>query len=59
MLAGYIPGRTAVIATTVYQLWRIGDNAGTVRWVLVNLALSGAFLLALNLLETQKRGGGR
>ncbi len=58
MLAGYTPGRTAVIATTVYQLWRTGDNAGAGRWAVVNLALSAVFLLALNLLESRKRGGG-
>ena len=58
MIAGYTPGRTATISTTVYQLWRINDDAGALRWVLVNLALSAVFLLALSLLE-EKRGGGR
>ena len=28
MLIGYTPGRTATISTTVYQLWRTGDDAG-------------------------------
>lgn len=51
MLVGYIPGKTATISTTVYQLWRIGDNAGTSKWVLINLAISTAVLLAVNLLE--------
>ena len=59
MLAGYTPGRTATISTTVYQLWRTNDDAGAFRWVLVNVAVSAAFLLAVNLLETQQRGGGR
>ena len=57
MLAGYTPGRTATISTTVYQLWRTNDNAGAFRWVLVNIALSALFLLAINLLETRQREG--
>ena len=57
MLAGYIPGRTATISTTVYQLWRTGDDLGAMRWVLVNLAISAVFLLAVNRLETKKREG--
>ena len=59
MLAGYTPGRTVTISTTVYQLWRTNDDAGAFRWVLVNVAVSAAFLLAVNLLETQQRGGRR
>ena len=35
MIAGYTPGKTATIATTVYQLWRTNDEAGALRWVLV------------------------
>lgn len=55
MIAGYTPGRTATISTTVYQLWRTNDNAGALRWVLVNIAISAVFLLAVNLLETRQR----
>jgi len=51
MLAGYTPGRTATIATTVFHLWRINDDAGALRWVLINLAISTIVLLAVNLLE--------
>ena len=51
MIAGYTPGRTATISTTVYQLWRTGDDAGAMRWVMVNLAISAAVLLAVNMLE--------
>ena len=54
MIAGYTPGRTATISTTVYQLWRTNDDAGALRWVLVNIALSAVFLLAVNLLELRK-----
>ena len=59
MIAGYTPGRTATISTTVYQLWRTNDDAGAFRWVLVNVAISAVFLLAVNLLEARQRGGGR
>lgn len=51
MIAGYTPGRTATISTTVYQLWRTNDDAGAFRWVMVNMAISFAVLLAVNLLE--------
>ena len=57
MLAGYTPGATATIATEVYQLWRTGDDALALRWVLVNIAVSAVVLLAVNLLE--KREGRR
>ncbi len=59
MIAGYTPGRTATISTTVYQLWRTGDDAGATRWVLVNLAISAVVLLAVNLLESRQKGGKR
>ena len=54
MLAGYTPGRTATVATEVYQLWRIGNDALALRWVLINIALSAAVLLAVNLLERKE-----
>ena len=56
MISGYTPGRTATISTTVYQLWRTNDDAGAFRWVLVNIAISAVFLLAVNLLESRKGG---
>lgn len=55
MLVGYTPGKTATISTTVYQLWRIGDEAGAMRWVLVNLAISAAVLAAVNMLEDRPK----
>ena len=51
MIAGYTPGRTATISTTVYQLWRTDNDALAFRWVLVNIAISAVVLLAVNLLE--------
>ncbi len=55
MLAGYTPGRTATISTTVYQLWRTGDDVLAFRWVMVNLAISAAVLLAMNMLEKRRK----
>ena len=55
MIAGYTPGRTATISTTVYQLWRTGDDAGAMRCVLVNLAISAVVLLAVNMLEKKNK----
>lgn len=40
MIAGYTPGRTATISTTVYQLWRTNDDVQAFQWVLVNMAIS-------------------
>ena len=54
MLAGYTPGRTATVSTTVYQLWRTGQDGLALRWVLVNLGISAAVLLAVNLLERKE-----
>lgn len=55
MLIGYIPGKTATVSTTVYQLWRTNDEAGALFWVLVNLGISVFVLLGVNLLETKNR----
>lgn len=55
MIAGYTPGRTATISTTVYQLWRTNDNALAFKWVLVNMAISFAVLLAVNMLEKKNK----
>ena len=55
MVAGYTPGRTATISTTVYQLWRTDNDALALRWVLVNVAISAVVLLVVNLLEKSER----
>lgn len=59
MVAGYTPGQTATVSTTVYQLWRTGDNALAFRWVLVNVAISAVVLLVMNWLEGRARTQGR
>lgn len=59
MIAGYTPGKTATIATTVYQLWRTNDDELAFQWVMVNIAISFVVLLAVNLLEKKNRQGKR
>ena len=59
MIAGYTPGRTATISTTVYQLWRTDNDTEALRWVLVNIATSAVFLLAVNLLEARQQRAGK
>ena len=58
MVSGYTPGRTATISTTVYQLWRSGEDGQALGWVLVNAAISAAVLVAVNLLERPRKAAG-
>ena len=51
MIAGYTPGKTATISTTVYQMWRTDNDALAFKWVMVNMAISAMVLLAVNMLE--------
>ena len=67
MIAGYTPGKTATISTTVYQLWQTNNDALATKWVMVNMDISAVVLLAVNMLERRdllseagrKRRGGR
>lgn len=54
MVTGYIPGRTATVSTTVYQLWREGNDALAYKWVAVNLVISFIVLAAVNMLESSR-----
>jgi molybdate transport system permease protein len=53
MVTGYIPGRTAMISTTVYQLWREGNDALAYKWVGINLIISLVVLASVNMLENR------
>ena len=55
MVAGYTPGKTATISTTVYQLWRINDEKGAIYWVIINIIISSIFLLILNNIERSNK----
>ncbi|MBQ9931473.1 MAG: molybdate ABC transporter permease subunit [Firmicutes bacterium] len=57
MIAGYTPGRTATISTTVYQLWRTNDDSLAFKWVVVNMIISFIVLLAVNMLEKRSKSG--
>lgn len=59
MIAGYTPGKTATISTTVYQLWRTGDDVLAFKWVMVNMAISFVVLLAINMLERKDKDSTR
>ena len=54
MVSGYTPGRTATVSTTVYQLWREGNDTLAYRWVLVNILISFIALYTLSWLEKKK-----
>ena len=55
MIAGYTPGRTATIATTVYQMWRTNDDEKAYLWIAINLALSLIVLTALTFFERGRK----
>lgn len=55
MLVGYIPGKTATISTTVYQLWRTNNEAAAFQWVMINMVISAVILLIVNMLEKKSR----
>ena len=59
MIAGYTPGKTATISTTVYQLWRTNNDTLAFRWVLVNVVISAVVLLLVNLLEKKECSSGK
>ena len=59
MIAGYTPGRTATIATEVYQLWRTGNDKMALTWVLINIAISAAAMLVINFLERKNASKNR
>lgn len=51
MVSGYTSGKTATISTTVYQLWRTGEDLLAYKWVLINILISFSVLIVINLLE--------
>ena len=55
MLAGYIPGKTAAISTTVYQLWPTGNDEEAMKWVMINLLISAVVLVGVNMLEKKEK----
>lgn len=58
MIAGYIPGHTATISTTVYALWKNNQDAEAFKWVLINVAISAIVLMAVNMIERKEKQKG-
>ena len=58
MVAGYTPGKTATISTTVYQLWRLNNDELAFKWIVINIIISAVVLLVINLVESsyQRKG---
>ena len=59
MIAGYTPGKTATISTAVYNLWRTGNDELALKWALINIAISAAVLLCVNLIEKPRKARAR
>lgn len=55
MVAGYTPGKTATISTTVYQLWRINDEKNAFIWVMINIMISAIVLIFINTYESKPK----
>ncbi len=55
MVSGYTPKDTATISTTVYQLWRIGNEQLAYKWVFINILISFIVLVIINLLEKRDK----
>ena len=58
MMIGYMPKHTATISTTVYQLYKAENYLNelqSLNWVVLNLIISAAVLLSVNMLETRQK----
>lgn len=61
MIVGFIPGKTATVATQVAFLWQNQGNTeagqrALLFWFFVNIAISAVVLVTVNLLERRKAG---
>ncbi len=54
MLAGNIPGKTTTISVAVYSAMAAGDNALAYKWVFIDLAISFAVMLIMNLVTGER-----
>jgi len=59
MVAGYIANKTATISTTVAYFWQTNQDSDAMRWVLINLAISFAVMLIVNVFEKKISYGKR
>ena len=51
MVAGYIANKTATISTTVAYFWQTNQDEKAMDWVLINLLISCAVMLGVNMFE--------
>ncbi|MBE6823919.1 MAG: molybdate ABC transporter permease subunit [Ruminococcaceae bacterium] len=51
MVAGYTPGKTATISTTVYQLWSTNNDVLAFKWVVLNILISIIVLYVISYIE--------
>lgn len=54
MVAGYIADKTATISTTVAYYWQTNQDNMAMNWVMINLAISFAVMLAVNFFEKKR-----
>ncbi len=55
MMAGYIPGKTATISTTVYQLWSTSNDTLAFKWVVLNILVSLFVLFVISYFENTNK----
>ena len=55
MLCGYMPKKTATIATTVYHLWQIDNDKLATFWVIINIIISTIVLFFINFVEKERK----
>lgn len=51
MVSGFIQNSTATISTTVAYYWQTGQDSEALFWVIINLIISFAVMLTVNILE--------
>jgi len=57
MVAGYIPGKTATVSTSVAFFWQINRDDMAFYWVMINLAVSVVFMVLINVFNKPKVRG--
>ena len=55
MLAGNMPGKTQTISVAVYSAMAAGNDALAYKWVFINLAISFAAMISMNLVNVKNR----
>lgn len=56
MFVGFIEGKTATIATTVYHYYSINETKLAIIWIIINLCIAAIVLLIVNFFEKSKKG---